>query len=125
MEALAVEHEASEYAVVVRVEGDVDSITAGELSSHLTAALDLASTHPARLIIVDLQAVTFFGSAGLNAVFNCREQGLAAGTAVRLVADNDYVIRPLEVTKLDQILDIYPTMTDALDDAKPLQEPEG
>jgi anti-anti-sigma factor len=111
---LVVEHGTREDAVVVRVEGAVDSITVGELSSHLTAALELAATHPARLLVIDLQPVTFFGSAGLNALFDCRELGLAAGTSVRLVADNDYVIRPLQVTKLDQVFEIHRTMTDAL-----------
>jgi anti-sigma B factor antagonist len=118
MEALVVDHEAREDAVVVRVQGDVDSITVAELSSHLAAALELAATHPARLVIVDLQPVTFFGSAGLNSVFDCREQGLAAGTSVRLVADNDFVIRPLEVTKLDRVFEIYPTVTDAIQNLK-------
>jgi hypothetical protein len=33
MESLVVDHEAHEDAVVVRVQGDVDSITVGELSS--------------------------------------------------------------------------------------------
>jgi anti-sigma B factor antagonist len=115
MESLVVDQEASEDAVLVRVQGDVDSITVGELSSQLTAALELAATHPARLLVIDLQPVTFFGSAGLNAIFNCRELGLAAGTSVRLVvADNDYVLRPLEVTKLDQIFEVHRTLTDAL-----------
>lgn len=113
MESLVVDHEAHEDAVVVHVRGDVDSITVDELSSHLTAALELAATHPARLIIIDLRPVTFFGSAGLNAIFDCRELGLAAGTSLRLVADTDYVIRPLEVTKLDRIFEIYRTLSDA------------
>src|ERR1700733_5455737 len=114
MESLVVDHEAREDAVIVRVQGDVDSITVGELTSQLTAALELAATHPARLLVIDLQPVTFFGSAGLNSIFNCRELGLAAGTSVRLVADNDFVIRPLEVTKLDQVFEIHRTLTDAL-----------
>jgi anti-sigma B factor antagonist len=122
MEALVVDHEARKDAVVVRVQGDVDSITVGELSSHLAAALELAATHSAHLVIVDLQSVTFFGSAGLNAIFDCRERGLAVGTFVRLVVDNDYVLRPLEVTKLDRVFEIYPTLTDALQNFKPVGE---
>ena len=66
MDLLAVECEAREDAVLVRVKGDVDSTTVGELADHLKAALELAATHPARLVIVDLKPVTFFGSAGLN-----------------------------------------------------------
>lgn len=111
---LAVEHEALEDAVVVRVKGGVDSSTVDEVTAQLTAALKLAETHPARLVVVDLQAVDFFGSAALNAMLECHEAGKEAGTAVRLVADHDQVLRPIEVTELDRILDIYPTLPEAL-----------
>ena len=115
MESLVVDQEARADAVLVRVQGEVDSITVGELNSQLAAARELAATHPARLLVIDLQPVTFFGSAGLNAIFDCREQGLAAGTSVRLVAaDNEYVLRPLEVTKLDRVFEVHRTLTDAL-----------
>ena len=111
---LAVDHEAREDAVLVRVKGDVDSSTVDELTPHLTAALQVAAKHPARLVIVDLQPVTFFGSAALNAVLDCHEGGKETGTSVRLVADNDHVLRPIQVTELDRILDVYPTLSDAL-----------
>lgn len=114
MELLAVDHEAREDAVLVRVKGDVDSSTVDELTAHLTAALKLAATHPARLVIVDLQSVDFFGSAALNAVLECHEEGRATGTSVRLVADHDNVLRPIEVKELDRILEVYPTLSDAL-----------
>ncbi len=71
-------------------------------------------THPSRLVIVDLQPVNFFGSAGLNAVLDCHEAGAAAGTAVRLVADHPQVLQPIRVTELDRIFQVYPTLSDAL-----------
>ncbi len=111
---LAVEHEAHEDAVVVLVKGDVDSSTVDELTAKLTAALKLAATHPARLLVLDLNSVDFFGSAALNAVLECHEEGKAGGTPVRLVADHDNVLRPIQVTELDRIFDIYPTLSDAL-----------
>ncbi|MFZ1179895.1 MAG: STAS domain-containing protein [Mycobacterium sp.] len=114
MELLAVEHEAQEDAVLVRVKGDVDSSNVDELTAHLTAALKLAATHPARLVVVDLQPVTFFGSAALNAVLECHEKAKETGTSVRLVADHAQVLRPIQVTELDTILDICPTLSDAL-----------
>ncbi len=114
MELLAVEHEAHEDAVVVHVKGDVDSSTVDELTAHLAAALKQAATHPARLLVVDLQSVDFFGSAALNAVLECHEQGKESGTSVRLVADHDQVLRPIQVTELDRIFDIYSTLSDAL-----------
>lgn len=114
MDLLTVRCEDREDSIIVRAAGDVDSSTVGELTAKLSTALRVAATHPARLVIVDLQAVTFFGSAGLNAVLDCHEEGEAAGASVRVAADNAQVLRPIEVTNLDRVLDVYPTVTDAL-----------
>ncbi|BBY12274.1 STAS domain-containing protein [Mycobacterium marseillense] len=111
---LAVEYEAHEDAIVVRVKGAVDSRTVGELAAHLATAVEQAATQPARPVIIDLQNVDFFGSAALNAVLDCHESGAARGTPVRLVADDDQVLRPIQVTELDRVFDIYPTLSDAL-----------
>ncbi len=119
MELLAVEDQANEAAVVLRVKGDVDSSNVAELVDHLTAALNRAAMRGARLVAVDLRPVTFFGSAALNAVLDCHEQGKEAGTSVRVVADHDQVLRPIQVTELDRILDIYPTLSDALQSQQP------
>jgi anti-anti-sigma factor len=114
MELLVVDSEVRPEAVVVQAKGEVDSSTAGDLTAHLDAALQQAGAQASRLLIVDLQAVTYFGSAGLNAVLECHRQGLQAGTSVRLVADNGLVVRPIEVTSLDSVLELYPTLPDAL-----------
>lgn len=114
MDLLEVGRESGEEAVVVLVKGDVDSSTADHLRDQLVAALDVATTHPRRRLVLDLQAVNFFGSAGLNAVLDCHEAGQAAGTAVRLVADHPQVLQPIRVTELDRIFEIYSTVSDAL-----------
>jgi anti-anti-sigma factor len=119
MELLVVDSEVRPEAVLVRASGEIDSSTAGELKSRLESALKQAGAHDARLLIVDLNAVTYFGSAGLNAVLDIHEQGLQAGTPVRLVADNGLVVRPIEVTNLDSRLDLYTTFPDALEGRDP------
>jgi anti-anti-sigma factor len=119
MDLLEVDSEVRPEAVVVQAKGEVDSSTAGDLISHLDAALQQAGSQASRLLIVDLQAVTYFGSAGLNAVLDCHRQGEQAGTAVRLVADNGLVVRPIEVTNLDSVLELYPTLPDALQGRDP------
>ncbi|OBK98746.1 anti-anti-sigma factor [Mycobacterium sp. 1245499.0] len=111
---LAVGHEAHDDVVIVSVKGDVDSSNVGELAAHLTTALGLASTPPVRPVVIDLLAVDFFGSAALNAVLDCHEDAKAGGTGVRLVADHDQVLRPIQVTELDRVFDIYPTLSAAL-----------
>lgn len=114
MSLLVVECEDRGDAIVVSARGDIDSSTVSELTAKLAIALQHAVVHPARLVILDLQAVTYFGSAGLNAVLDCREEGDAAGTSVRVVADDPQVTRPIEVTNLDRVLEVYPRMADAL-----------
>lgn len=116
MELLAVDCEVLSEAVVVHVKGEVDSSNVGALISDLGAALRQAGTHVAKLLVIDLQALTYFGSAGLNAVLECHRQGTDAGTSVRVVADNELVVRPIEVTNLDRVLELFPTLTDALQD---------
>src|SRR5581483_1784792 len=101
MDLLTVDYEVRPGAVVVQAKGEVDSSTVGNLTEQLHAALQQAKDQSDRLLIVDLQAVTYFGSAGLNAVLDCHRQGLKTGTPVRFVADNGLVVRPIEVTNLD------------------------
>ena len=115
MELLVVDSEVRPDVVLVHVKGEIDSGTVGELRSQLESALQQAGVHESRLLIVDLQGVTYFGSAGLNAVLDSHKQGLRAGISVRLVADNDLVVRPIEVTNLDSLLDLYPSLPDALE----------
>lgn len=114
MDLLAVECEDRGDSVIVRATGDIDSSTVAELTGKLSMALRVAREHPTRLLVIDLQAVTFFGSAGLNAVLDCHEDGVAQGTSVRLVADNPQVLRPIEVTSLDRVLQVFPTVTGAV-----------
>ena len=122
MELLVVDSEVRPEAVLVHVEGEIDSSTASELRSQLESALQQAGGHESRLLIIDLQGVTYFGSAGLNAVLDCHKQGLRGGISVRLVADNELVVRPIEVTNLDSLLDLYPSLPDALEGRESEQE---
>jgi anti-anti-sigma factor len=108
------QREFREDAVVVHIEGEVDMAVADEFASHLKAGLDAASTHPGRMLIIDLQAVTFFGSSGLNAVVRCHDDGTGNGIAVALVTTSRTVVRVIQATRLDEILRVYPTVDDAL-----------
>jgi anti-anti-sigma factor len=111
---LKINQDVRDSAVVVAVAGDIDSATVDTFVKNLSSALDAASDHSRRLLVVDLGEVTYFGSAGLNAVLGCYQTGLADGVAVRLVASAAEVIRPLEVTQLDTVVRPYPTVSDAI-----------
>ncbi|OBI79264.1 STAS domain-containing protein [Mycobacterium sp. E740] len=115
MALLEVSQGGGDAAVVVSVVGEVDSGSVGTLQPLLDAAIDSAGQHPNKLLIVDLGRVTYFGSAGLNAVLDCYEKGSAAGVSVRVVAANAEVVRPIEVTRLDSVLRLYGTVADAVE----------
>ena len=114
---LDVNQDVRDAAVVVSAHGEIDSGTVDTLISHLDAALDAAAGHRTRILVLELGDVTYFGSAGLNAVLGCYEKGRADGVSVRVVASNAEVILPIEVTKLDDVLKPYRSVTEALDGA--------
>ncbi|MGX9788647.1 STAS domain-containing protein [Mycobacterium sp. MMS18-G62] len=118
MTVLQVEQHVRDSAVVVAVAGDIDSTSVDALATHLDAALKAASELPGRVLVVDLGAVTYFGSAGLNAIVGCYQNGLSGDVAVRVVASTAEVIRPLQVTQLDEVVPPYPTVPDALADIR-------
>lgn len=115
MALLEVNQDVRDAAVVVSALGEIDSASVVTFVFHLDTALKRALDHPARLLVIELAGVTHFGSAGLNAVLECLEQGQSAGVAVRVVAPNAAVLRPIQITKLDSVLRPYPTVTDALE----------
>jgi anti-anti-sigma factor len=111
---LEIRQDVGDAAVVVAVAGDIDTATVDALVKNLGTALNVASGHRQKLLVVDLNEVTYFGSAGLNAVLGCYEIGRADDVTVRLVASAAEVVRPLQVTQLDAVIRPYPTVADAI-----------
>ncbi|TCO53605.1 STAS domain-containing protein [Actinocrispum wychmicini] len=99
-------------AVVLRTTGEIDMSTAPLLADELTQAIT-AATAPAP-VVADLSDVTFLSSAGLAVLLDAREKCTRAGCPLRLVATGRPVLRSLEVAGLLELLDVYPTVTDAV-----------
>ena len=114
MGLLKIVHDADGGAAMVCVEGDVDSSSVSELIEALDSGLAAGAEAPRRVLVVGLADVTYFGSAGLNTVLNCYERGLAMDVAVRVVAAHPEVLRPIQVTKLDDVLRPFASIEDAL-----------
>lgn len=115
MAVLEVSQDERDAAVIVSAVGEIDSESVATLKFHLDTALKRALDHPAQLLVIDLSQVKHFGSAGLNAVLECHEHGQSAGAAVRIAAPNAEVLRPIQVTKLDGVLRLYPSVSAALE----------
>jgi anti-sigma B factor antagonist len=94
---------------VVRVTGEVDAMTAPRLAAAVTAAFD-----GDRPVVVDLTGVTFLDSAGLAALVQVTERGERRGEPLRIVVDHTRpVLRPIQLTGLDDRLALYESVEDA------------
>lgn len=99
-------------AVVVEATGEVDLDTAPRLREAIAVALDEAADGAC---VVDLTGVTYLGSAGLTALVDATREAAARQEPLRIVVDaNRPVIRPIEITGLDQVLNLYHSVEEAL-----------
>lgn len=93
---------------VLAVEGEIDLATIPAFEAAIAEAL---AQRPSALI-VDMSAVDFLASAGLQALVSTHENvSGAAGFAV--VADGPSTSRPIELTGLDQILSLHTSLSEA------------
>lgn len=88
---------------MLHLAGDVDMLTAPSLADHVRAQLDSGQV---RCLVFDLGGVTFLGSAGLAVLAEANTTAMDKAVAVRVVASSRMVLRPLQVTGLDQVLTI-------------------
>jgi anti-anti-sigma factor len=95
--------------IVLKVAGEIDMMTAPTLEDAVRRSL---AERPANLVI-DLSGARFFSSAGIAVLVLAHRN--SADVALRVVASDRVVIRPLELTGLTDDLAIYPTLAAALD----------
>jgi anti-sigma B factor antagonist len=95
---------------VLHVDGELDTVTAPALAESLREQLSSGC----QSLVIDLAAVEFLGSSGLAALAEALE---LAGDTTKLVlagTANHLVARPLEITGMTSLFDVYPTVPDAL-----------
>ncbi|MCV7302073.1 STAS domain-containing protein [Mycobacterium barrassiae] len=93
---------------VLAVSGEIDLATIPAFEAAIADALKQRPT----ALIVDVSAVDFLASAGLQALVATHESVRGeAGFAV--VADGPATSRPIELTGLDQILSLHASVDDA------------
>ncbi|GAB3278541.1 STAS domain-containing protein [Parasphingorhabdus pacifica] len=96
--------------VVIRVVGEVDLLTAARLDDELRNQLDSDAE-----VVVDLSSVEFIAVTGLEVLARAARQPGSAD--LRLVADSHPVIRALRIGGLDETVECFRTVGEAVDRA--------
>lgn len=100
-------HSVQDTQVVAAI-GEVDMATAPILRDQIAHCL----AEPSNRLIIDLTAVTFLSSAGLNVLVQAHSQIRRLG----IVAVGRTTLRPLQLAGLDQTLTVYPSLAKAVAD---------
>ncbi|PPK63102.1 STAS domain-containing protein [Actinokineospora auranticolor] len=109
---LSVEFADRPDAVLLRVRGEVDMGTAPILRGHLADAVTRGRA--ADPVLVDLTEVGFLASAGLALLVEFHTRCREAGRALRVLTAGGAVLRAIQVSSLDNVLSVHPTLDDAL-----------
>ncbi|MBW0015118.1 STAS domain-containing protein [Mycobacterium sp.] len=97
-------------AVVLRVSGELDVVTVPTLATDI----DIAINDQPAILVVDLTDVAFVSSAALSLLIEAHRLAEPTATSMRVAADKDAAIRPMRITGVDQILDLYPSVAAAI-----------
>ncbi|WP_112269730.1 STAS domain-containing protein [Lentzea terrae] len=95
---------------IVALTGEIDMMSSAPVTSRLAELLDRKP--PA--LVIDLRAVRFFGSEGIRALVETQAQADELGIKFGVVSDTRIVLRPLEMTAVDQLLLLFNDVDDAV-----------
>ena len=95
---------------VVDVTGEIDVYTAPALREELGALIDSEHTD----LIVDLTKVGFMDSTGLGVLVGALKKVRTIGGDLRLVINEEKILKVFRITALTQVFTIYPTIDEAL-----------
>lgn len=98
-------------AAVIHVAGEIDLSNAPELQ---TLLLDAIGEDPR--IVVDLTDVSFLDACGLGVLVSAKRRAERAGGLMYLTCVHGACKRVIEVCKLDEWFQIYPSVAAALDE---------
>ncbi|MFE2928961.1 STAS domain-containing protein [Streptomyces goshikiensis] len=90
----------------VTLRGEKDSECASTLRR---ALLEVLADPRAREVVVDLRALDFCDSSGLNALLEARLVAVGQGQSLRLVAPSHQVVRLFQLTGADSVFAINGT----------------
>jgi anti-sigma B factor antagonist len=95
---------------VITLPVEIDIANADQVRDDLLSILNRG----AAALIVDMGGTTFCDSAGVNALVRAHKRATANGSEMRLVVRASAVRRVLDITGVDHLMDIYPSVAASL-----------
>jgi anti-sigma B factor antagonist len=98
-----------EGVAVVSIGGEIDSSTAPAFEAVIAEALE--EDPPA--LVIELSEVIFMASVGLR-ILAATQETVGKSIQLAVVADGMATSRPMQLTGLDKLISLYPTLDAAL-----------
>jgi anti-sigma B factor antagonist len=95
---------------VVRAHGELDLYVAPEFKRRLAKTIEAGKTR----IVVDLTDAAFMDSTALGVLIGALKRLRVRGGALAVASEQPTILRILELTGMDQVLDLYATAGEAL-----------
>jgi len=99
---------------VVTLPDEIDMANADAIGEEFAAAL----APGVRVVIADMTATTFCGSAGINTLIRAKKRAAASGAEIRLLLPRPNVLRVLKMQGVDAVLPVYHSLEAALAGAR-------
>jgi anti-sigma B factor antagonist len=103
----SVEHR--EGVALVSIGGEIDLSTAPAFEAVIAEALE----EDPPVLVIDLSEVAFMASVGLRILAGTQEK-VGKSIQIAVVADGMATSRPMQLTGLDKLISLYPTLDEAL-----------
>jgi anti-sigma B factor antagonist len=92
---------------IVTFPADIDVTNASRIREQLIA---LVEDEGARVVVADLTATSFCDSAGITALATAHRKAKSSGAVVQVIAVSPQVRRVFELTGLNQVLEVFPSL---------------
>ena len=108
--ALEILSERRQETLIISFSGDLDAQTAGQAHAFIDRQLDEGGQQ----VVVDLSQVGFMSSAGIRVLLDLLRKNRKMGGDLCLAATQPGVQRTLELAGMERVLQVYPTLGEAV-----------
>ena len=91
---------------ILAPQGEVDLASYTHLRNRISGLIDAGRVN----LVIDLSSTAFLDSTALGALIGGRRKAYAAGGSFVIVCDNPNLLRLFEITKLDLVFNVLPSL---------------